>query len=160
MFFLYFLIIKNKCSINYGNEIFKYKKDIDNYEINKNNILNCIEELKQKESQIKELLKMSKEEKSTAKEEIINLISQKESLDEILKFKKLNMCLMNDYINNNQNNNNKIELNNYELENIVINKASNKLVEDLSEIIEINNNRENNKFVNSNGNISCRKSNS
>ena len=87
MFFLYFLIIKNKCSINYGNEIFKYKKDIDNYEINKKNILNCIEELKQKESQIKELLKMAKEEKLIVKDEIINLISQKESLDEILKFK-------------------------------------------------------------------------
>ena len=160
MFFLYFLIIKNKCSINYGNEIFKYKKDIENYETNKNIILNNIEELKQKENQIKELLKMAKEEKLIVKDEIINLISQKESLDEILKFKKLNMSLMNDYINNNQNNNNKIELNNYELENIDINKASNKLVEDLSEIIEINNHRENNKFVNSNGNISCRKSNS
>ena len=99
------IILDSKQTNNYGNEIFKYKKDIDNYEFNKNNILNSIEELKQKESQIKELLKMSKEEKLIVKEEIINLISQKESLDEILKFKKLNMSLMNDYINNNQNNN-------------------------------------------------------
>ena len=146
------IILDSKQTNNYGNEIFKYKKDIENYETNKNNILNSIEELKQKEDQIKELLRMSKEEKLIVKDEIINLISQKESLDEILKFKKLNMSLMNDYINNNQNNNNKIELNNYEIENLDINKASNKLVEDLTEIIEINNNRENNKFVNSNGN--------
>ena len=147
------IILDSKQNNNYGNEIFKYKKDIENYETNKNIILNNIEELKQKENQIKELLKMSKEEKLIVKEEIINLISQKESLDEILKFKKLNMSLMNDYINNNQNNNNnKIELNNYEIENFDINKASNKLVEDLVEIVEINNNRENNKFVNSNGN--------
>jgi hypothetical protein len=39
---------------------------------------------------------MAKEEKLVVKDEIINLISQKESLDEILKFKKLNMNLFYD----------------------------------------------------------------
>ena len=147
------IIIDSKKIKSHENEILKYKKDIESYEINKNNILINIEELKQKEEQIKELLKMAKEEKLVVKDEIMNLISQKESLEEILKFKKLNMILINENMNNYENNNinDKIELFPYELYNLDINKTSNKLVEDIIEIIEINNNRENN-ILNSNGN--------
>ena len=56
------IIIDSKKIKSHENEILKYKKDIESYEINKNNILVNIEELKQKEEQIKELLKMAKEE--------------------------------------------------------------------------------------------------
>ncbi len=148
------IIIDSKKSKTHGNEFQKFQLEIDNYEINKNNIISNIEELKQKEEQIKELLKMAKEEKLVVKEEIINLISQKESLDEILKFKKLNMSLLSDNKNINIENNNQIELFPYELANININKTSNKLIEDIIEIIEINNNKQNNNLNNINGNNS------
>ena len=70
------------------------------------------------------------------KKEIINLISQKESLDEILKFKKLNMSLLSDNKNINQENNNEIELFPYELANLDINKAANEMKENAG--IEMN----------------------
>ena len=146
------IIIDSKKSKTHESNILKYKKDIENQEMIKKNILSNIKELKEKENQIKELLKMTREEKLTLKEEIINLISQKESLEEILKFKKLNMRLIYDNINNNENNiNNKIELFSYELVNLDVNKASNNLAEDIIEIIETNNNKENNNLINSNG---------
>ena len=148
------IIVDSKKTQTHGNEFQKFQLEIDNYEINKNNIISNIEELKQKEEQIKELLKMAKEEKLVVKEEIINLISQKESLDEILKFKKLNMSLLSDNKNINIENNNQIELFPYELANLDINKTSNKLIEDIIEIIEINNNKQNNNLNNINGNNS------
>jgi len=148
------IIIDSKKSQTHGNEFQKFQLEIDNYEINKNNIISNIEELKQKEGEVKELLKMAKEEKLVVKDEIINLISQKESLDEILKFKKLNMNLFYDNKSINVENNNQIELLPYELINLDINKTSNKLIDDIIEIIEINNNKQNNNLNNINGNNS------
>ena len=143
-------IILNSQMINENiEEISNLKNNINDFQTNNEVLLNLINQKNLKNLQINELLKMSKEEKNKLKEEIINLISQKESLEEIL-----NVSINNLNFSNNNKKFKKIEIYSYELYNLDSNKIANNISEDIIEIFKILNNRNvtSSKFIN-NGSV-------
>ena len=160
-------IILDNIDISQNNEIVKLKRDIEINKASEKVIINNYNEVNLKIVQIQENLKMLKEEKNTTKNELINLISCKESLESIIK---LNINQLNIHNNNQEKikendknseieeyENNKwtkpSELYMYELEIIDSNKASKLICNQLFNIFNINNNKEDDNNSNDNDNI-------
>ena len=78
-------IILDNVDISQNSEIIKLKRDIEINKASEKVIINNYNEINSKIAQIQENLKMLKEEKITTKNELINLISCKESLESIIK---------------------------------------------------------------------------
>ena len=142
-------------------ELKRIKIELQSNENTKENIQVQLEDTKMKHIQYDNIFKMLKEEKLTIKEELINLISEKESFEEILKMNISNVSLKDEGIKKfslvKQASIKEIELFPYEIMNIDLNKASNYITDNIIEIFEISNlanvNNNNNKF-NNNTNIS------
>ena len=133
------------------NEIRKLNREIEINNASECVIINNMNEINGKITQTEENIKMLKEEKNTIKNELINLISCKETLEQIIKFNinSLNIHYkINNKRNNNSNNesenNNKwtkaIELYKYEFNVIDAQKASNNLCNELFDLFNINSN--------------------
>jgi hypothetical protein len=143
-------IILNSQMINENvEEISDLKNNINDFQNSSEDLFNLINKKNSKNLQINELLKMAKEEKIIIKEEIINLISQKESLEEIL-----NVSINNLNFSNNDIKFKKIKIYSYELYNLDSNKIANNISEDIIEIIKNINNTNNisSKFLNNGSN--------
>ena len=142
------IILEESEEIN-DSEIKKLKRDIEINKVSENIIINNYKEINSKIEQIQENLKMLKEEKNTTKNELINLISCKESLESIIKLNInfLNIRSLNKLKNNIENNINKwskpSELFMYELMVIEPNRAANIIADQLFNIFEINIENEN-----------------
>ena len=109
-------------------------KDNNNLESNLNNE---IIKTKEKMNQIKENLLMMKEEKRTVNNEIIELISKKETVDSLVKSSLIN--LNENIIYNNNNNVVLPEIQEYELNFIDTNKISKNICDELYELFDIKN---------------------
>ena len=147
-------IILDNIDISQNNEIIKLKRDIEINKASEKVIINNYNDINSKIAQIQENLKMLKEEKNTTKNELINLISCKESLESIIK---LNINQLNIHKNNQEQNkdhdtknidnvvieNNKWnkpnELYMYELEVIDSNKAAKLICNQLFNVFNIKN---------------------
>ena len=141
-------IITNVNSPNEKNtELKRIRIELQSYETTKQNILSQLEEKQMKYSELENTLRMLKEEKGTVRDELINLISCKESFEEILKMKITNISsLKNEGMNTmkrfsiiGQINTKEIELYPYELLNINSHKGANVITENIIEIFEIAN---------------------
>ena len=113
-------IILDNIDISQNEEIIKLKRDIEINKASEKVIINNYNEINSKIAQIQENLKMLKEEKITTKNELINLISCKESLESIIK---LNINQLN--IHNNKDKNQDNDMNNVNIndnEEIINNK--------------------------------------
>ena len=145
--------ILNGLNCNDDNTIELQKTKVD-IEHNKNTqilLKNQIEEGKSKINENENLLQMMKEEKISVKEELINLISQKESLEEIVKLSIINMSSSNvngkrSYPINNQEQKD-LELYSYEINHIDLNKTTNAICDGIMEIVESSNNINNNQVI-------------
>ena len=80
-------------------EIKKLKREIEINKASEYVIINNIKEIKSKIEQIKENIKMLKEEKGAVKVELINLISCKETLEQIIKININNLNIYNKALN-------------------------------------------------------------
>ena len=124
-------------------EVQKTKKDIEHSEAMQISLKKQIDDTKMKLSEIENIMYMMKEEKISIKEELINLISQKESLEEIVKLSIINMSSSNVNgkrsfpLNNSQEK--AIELFSYEINHIDLNKVTNALCDGIMEIVESSN---------------------
>ena len=124
-------------------EIQKTQKDIEHNENCQLSLKKQIDDTKMKLSEIENLLYMMREEKISIKEELINLISQKESLEEIVKLSIINMSSSNVNgkrsfpLNNSQEK--AIELFSYEINHIDLNKVTNAICDGIMEIVESSN---------------------
>lgn len=132
-------------------ELQKTKVDIEQNKKVQVQLKNQIEEGKSKISENENLLQMMKEEKISVKEELINLISQKESLEEIVKLSIINMSSSNlngkrSFPINNQEQKD-LELYSYEINHIDLNKATNSICDGIMEIVESSNNINNNQVI-------------
>ena len=142
-------IILNSQMVNENvEEISNLKNDINDFQTNNEVLLNLINQKNAKNLQINELIKMAKEEKNKLKEEIINLISQKESLEEIL-----NVSINNLNFSNSNKKFKKIQIYSYELYNLDSNKIANNISEDMIEIFKILSNRNINSSKLNNGSV-------
>ena len=118
------------------------KEEDKNEEINKennnleDNLSNEINKTKEKMNQIKENLLMMKEEKRTVNNEIIELISKKETVDSLVKSSLINL---NENINYNNNNITLPEIQEYELNFIDTNKIAKNICDELYELFDIKN---------------------
>ena len=118
--------IMSKTQTIYNNEnlIQKYEKE---YMVNKeelNNIENDRKKILQKINEIKENLKMMKEEKITIKNELVNYISLKETLESIIKVNLPSLLNINKEEENNEYEN-KNDSKNYEKNSFISNKEAN-----------------------------------
>ena len=124
-------------------EVQKTKKDIEHSEAMQLSLKKQIYDTKMKLNEIENILYMMKEEKISIKEELINLISQKESLEEIVKLSIINMSSSNVNgkrsfpLNNPQEK--AIELFSYEINHIDLNKVTNAICDGIMEIVESSN---------------------
>ena len=124
-------------------EVQKTKKDIEHSEAMQLSLKKQIDDTKMKLNEIENILYMMKEEKISIKEELINLISQKESLEEIVKLSIINMSSSN--VNGKRSfplNNPRekaIELFSYEINHIDLNKVTNAICDGIMEIVESSN---------------------
>ena len=111
----------------------------------KENMNEEIEKIKNKINEIKENLLMMKEEKKGINDEIIELISKKETVDSLVKSSLINL-----YENSNYNNNNIIpEIQIYELNFSDTNKIAKDICDELYEVFDIKNKEKNkNKISN------------
>ena len=111
----------------------------------KENMNEEIEKIKNKINEIKENLLMMKEEKKGINDEIIELISKKETVDSLVKSSLINL-----YENTNYNNNNIIpEIQIYELNFNDTNKIAKDICDELYEVFDIKNKEKNkNKISN------------
>ena len=111
----------------------------------KENMNEEIEKIKNKINEIKENLLMMKEEKKGINDEIIELISKKETVDSLVKSSLINL-----YENTNYNNNNIIpEIQIYELNFSDTNKIAKDICDELYEVFDIKNKEKNkNKISN------------
>ena len=99
------------------------------------NINEKIEKIHEKINQMKENLLMMKEEKIMVNNEIIELISKKETIDSLVKTSLINL-----YDNSNYNNNDIIpEIQEYELNILDTNKISKDICDELYELFDIKN---------------------
>ena len=96
-------IILDNVDVSQNSEIIKLKRDIEINTASEKVIINNYNEINSKIAQIQENLKMLKEEKITTKNELINLISCKESLESIIK---LNINQLNIHNNKDKNQDN------------------------------------------------------
>ena len=124
-------IINNSIKEEDKNE--EINKENNNLEDNLNNEINKTEE---KMNQIKENLLMMKEEKRTVNNEIIELISKKETVDSLVKSSLINL---NENINYNNNNITLPEIQEYELNFIDTNKIAKNICDELYELFDIKN---------------------
>ena len=116
-------------SIKKENFVDQKENDENGKDINKK-----IEQIKYRINQMKENLLMMKEEKKGISDEIIELISKKETVDSLVK-----TCLINLYENNNYNNNIIPEIQIYELNFNDTNKISKEICDELYEVFDIKN---------------------
>ena len=127
------------------------KEEDKNEEINKennnleDNLINEINKTKEKMNQIKENLLMMKEEKRTVNNEIIELISKKETVDSLVKSSLINL---NENINYNNNNITLPEIQEYELNFIDTNKIAKNICDELYELFDIKNKEINKAQIN------------
>ena len=133
----------------------KIMKKIQINKASENFVMNNINMLNDKISNIKEILLMLNEDKICINEDLVNLISCKESLDNIIKYISLNLnkCILNHFNNINDeskdsnilldlNRKANIEIYYYEILTLDINIASIKLCKELFEIFDLNNRNE------------------
>ena len=102
------------------------------------NINEKIEKIREKINQMKENLLMMKEEKIMVNNEIIELISKKETIDSLVKTSLINLYDNSNY-NNNYNNDIIPEIQEYELNFIDTNKISKDICDELYELFDIKN---------------------
>ena len=161
-------IINNSVHFNQNSNINNIEKELNNnFE---NDIIEDINVIKDKINQINENLTMMKEEKKMVNNEIIELISCKETIDSLVKTSLINLNVLNDLNNKNEEveenefnideNNNIIlpEIYSYELSLLDTNKVSKNICDELydlfniknNEIINIKTNINNNKINNKN----------
>ena len=133
-------IINNSIKEEDKNE--EINKENNNLEDNLNNEINKTEE---KMNQIKENLLMMKEEKRTVNNEIIELISKKETVDSLVKSSLINL---NENINYNNNNITLPEIQEYELNFIDTNKIAKNICDELYELFDIKNKEINKAQIN------------
>ena len=149
-------IIFDEESISSNSEIQKLKKEIEINKASECVVINNYNEINSKISQIKENLKMLKEEKNKEKNELVNLISCKETLEQIIKLNINGLNILNKIIQNKDNYqknkdnkesnvmNNKwekpINLYIYELNVVNIKKAANNICNELFNLFGLDNN--------------------
>ena len=113
------------------------KENINDNNNLENNLNKEINKIKDKMNQIKEKILMMKEEKIVVNNEIIELISKKETVDSLVKSSLINL---NENINLNNNNNIILpEIQEYELNFIDTNKISKNICNELYELFDIKN---------------------
>ena len=128
-------LIENSKTKKNTNENEKKKFQLENMKNLKISYKNNLSNLTQKIEEYQNILKMAKEEKTTTKEEIINIISQKESLEEIIKMSIININFSEEDINNSD-----IRIFSYEFLNLEPKKASKEICEYIFELLtQINN---------------------
>ena len=135
-----------------NSEIQKLKREIEINKASQCVIINNCNEINSKKAQFEENLKMLKEERNIIKNQLVNFISCKETVDQIIKLNLGNLNIHkkeslqsenfkeNNYINNKWKS--EIHLFNYELNIINAKKAANILCNDLFSLFNINNNKE------------------
>ena len=149
-------IIFDEESISSNSEIQKLKREIEINKASECVVINNYNEINSKISQIKENLKMLKEEKNKVKNELVNLISCKETLEQIIKLNINGLNILNKIIQNKDNYqknkdnkesnvmNNKwekpINLYIYELNVVNIKKAANNICNELFNLFGLDNN--------------------
>ena len=141
-------------------EIKKLKREIEINKASEYVIINNIKEIKSKIEQIKENIKMLKEEKGAVKVELINLISCKETLEQIIKININNLNIYNKALNKKKISDNENAVNNkwtepielyfHELCIIDTKKSANNLCNDLFELFNLNNDGTKKAFKNNN----------
>ena len=104
-----------------------------------------IKKIKEKMNQVKENLLMMKEEKKVVNNEIIELISKKETVDSLVKTSLINL---NENMNYNINNITLPEIQEYELNFIDTNKISRNICDELYELFDIRNKEINKNKIN------------
>jgi len=144
-------------------ELRKINKEKEVNKASQNVIKNNIFEYKNKKEQIEENLKMLEEEKDSNNDELINILSAKESIDCIMKLiiDKLIKNKSKYNINNNFSNNNNtidnndeeefdklIEIQNVELLYLDPSKTAYRICDNLYDIYDLDNNKKSNKFHN------------
>ena len=128
-------LIENSKKKKKSNENEKKKLQLENIQNLKDSYTKNLTNLTQKIEEYQNILKMAKEEKTTTKEEIINIISQKESLEEIIKMSIININFSEEDINNSD-----IRIFSYEFFNLEPKKASKEICEYIFELLtQINN---------------------
>ncbi len=128
-------LIENSKKKKKSNENEKKKLQLENIQNLKDSYKKNLTNLTQKIEEYQNILKMAKEEKTTTKEEIINIISQKESLEEIIKMSIININFSEEDINNSD-----IRIFSYEFFNLEPKKASKEICEYIFELLtQINN---------------------
>jgi hypothetical protein len=132
-----------------NSELHKLKREIEINKASECVIINNINEINSKIAQIEENLRMMKEDKNIIKNNLINLISCKETLEQIIKLNINSLNIhnktfkKNENDNNNNNNNNKwltpIDLYIFELNIIDIKKAANNICNELFDLFGLKN---------------------
>ena len=155
-------IINNSGHFSQNNNINNVEKELNNNL--ENEINEDINAIKDKINQINENLSMMKEEKKMVNNEIIELISCKETIDSLVKTSLINLNALNDLNNKNEEieeneynideNNNIIlpEIYSYELSLLDTNKVSRNICDELYDLFNIKNNEIINMKTNINNN--------
>ena len=143
-----------------NSELHKLKREIEINKASECVIINNINEINSKIAQIEENLRMMKEDKNIIKNNLINLISCKETLEQIIKLNINSLNIhnktfkKNENDNNNNNNNNKwltpIDLYIFELNIIDIKKAANNICNELFDLFGLKNDGTKKDSVNKN----------
>jgi hypothetical protein len=143
-----------------NSELQKLKREIEINKASECVIINNINEINSKIAQIEENLRMMKEDKNIIKNNLINLISCKETLEQIIKLNINSLNIhnktfkKNENDNNNNNNNNKwltpIDLYIFELNIIDIKKAANNICNELFDLFGLKNDGTKKDSVNKN----------
>lgn len=148
-------------SFSVNSEIQKLKREIEINKASECVIINNYNEINSKIAQVEENLKMLKEEKNIVKSQLINLISCKETLEQIIKI-NINGLDIHNKMNKKEKNEKNIEENGkennykwtkpidlyiYELYVIDPKKAANNLCNDLFDLFNLNNDGKKRIFV-------------
>lgn len=136
--------IMSKTQTIYNNEnlIQKYEKEYTNNKEELNNIENDRKKIIQKINEIKENLKMMKEEKLTIKNELVNFISLKETLESIIKVNLPSLLILS---NKEENNDDKSDSKNFEKNSFISKEIhSQNRANTINSITEEDNDNENN----------------
>ena len=143
------IMSKTQTIYNNDNLIQKYEKEYEDNKEELNNIENNRKKILQKINEIKENLKMMKEEKITTKNELVNYISSKETLESIIK---VNLPTILDSIKEENEENKeeeiKSDIKNIEKNSFISNKDmhSQNRVNTINSITEEDNDNENNNI--------------
>ena len=139
--------IMSKTQTIYNNEnlIQKYEKEYITNKEELNNIENDRKKILQKINEIKENLKMMKEEKITIKNELVNYISLRETLESIIKVNLPSLLVPNKEENNEEEN--KIDVKNFEKKSFSSKEINNQnRVNTINSISEEDNENDNEKI--------------